>query len=177
VPNPDSPTDYQALVRQCRPTTKSPKTIEQQLDTLLELRQKREAQQGQPADEAEPTVLDQLRRQMRQDLIPAFEELRKKYEPSGIVMEMDAEDFLSGGVGLVIEVAFDIHGMRMEGTVTPKGIAFHEARFSNNVRGVLTTGPMLQTRNLTEEKFREFICERISQLVRSAMQHRRATQG
>jgi len=177
VTNPKQPTGYQALVRQCRPRKAAPKTVEEQLDTLLDLHKKREAEKRQPADDPKLAALDQLRLQMRQDLIPVFEDLKKKYAASGILMAMDAEDFLSGGVKVLIEVAFDIYGMRMEGTVTPNGIAFHEARFSNDVRGVLATGPMLRARNLTKQQFREFICERIGQLVRSAMRSGQGTQA
>ena len=175
--NSNQPTDYQALVRQCRPKKTPPKTVEENLDALLDLHQKREAEKHEPGHDAKASALDQLRRQMRRELIPAFEDLRQKYALSGIIMAMDAEDFCAGGVKVLVEVTYDVYGMRLEGTVTPAGIAFHEARFSNKVRGVLTTGPMLRARNLTKQRFREFICERIGQLVRSAMRGSQSPSG
>ena len=81
---------------------------------------------------------------------------------------MDAEKFLSGGVEILIEVKFDALGLRMEGTMTSEGIAFHETRVADDMLGVVTTGPMLRARHLTGQLFRDFICERVAQLVRSA---------
>ena len=63
------------------------------------------------------------------------------------------------------------------GEVTPEGIAFHEQRFSNNVAGTVSAGPMLRARNLTGQAFREFLCERITQLVRSAMRRQHQKQS
>jgi hypothetical protein len=67
--------------------------------------------------------------------------------------------------------------MRLDGTATPSGIAFHETRFSNSVLGVVTTGPMLGARTLSGQTFREFICERVGQLVRSAVRRREGESG
>ncbi|HUT87863.1 MAG TPA: hypothetical protein VMY37_00060 [Thermoguttaceae bacterium] len=167
----DKPTGYQALMDQCRGQNAASKTVEEQLDALLSLHQKRQAQQ-EDSEASKQSVLDRLREQMRDELLPAFEELGAKYAAQGIMLELNADDFLCGGVGLQIKVGFDIHGMLLEGTVTPQGIGFQETRFSNNVRGVVQAGPMLRTRNLGAGEFREFLCERISQLVRSAMRSR-----
>lgn len=174
VANPDKPTEYQALIRQCRPKQAAPKSVEQQLDALLSLHQKRRAQQEQPEVDAKQSALERLRVQMRDELMPVFDNLKAKYAEAGIFIEMDARDFLSGGVGLLVEVEYDVYGMQMEGTVRPQGIAFQEARYCNNIRGVVRAGPMLRTRNLTGQQFREFLCERISQLVRSAMRSQQA---
>jgi hypothetical protein len=169
---PAKPTQYQALLQKCQPQQQARKSGEQQLDALLQAQQRRSgAAEDGPAQEA-LSPLDQLRRQMREQLLPVFNELRGKYEPSGILMAIDADDFLAGGVQLAIEVRYDIHGMRLEGTATPSGIAFHETRFSDNIPGVVTTGPMLSARNLSGQTFREFICDRIGQLVRSALRRR-----
>lgn len=173
----DRPSDYQTLVRRCRPTEAEPKTIEQQLDALLSLQQKRQSGQEQAQADPELSPLDQLRRQMRDELMPVFEDLKAKYQEAGILLEMDADDFLSGGVGLLIEVEFDNHGMQLQGTVTPRGIAFQDARYTSNTRSVIGAGPMLLIRSLTGQRFREFLCERISQLVRSVLRNRPASRS
>jgi hypothetical protein len=51
-------------------------------------------------------------------------------------------------------------------------VAFQETHFINNVPGVVTSGPTLRSRNLTGQHFRDFFCERISQLVHMAMRRR-----
>ncbi|MCP4251146.1 MAG: hypothetical protein GY778_29260 [bacterium] len=165
----NQPSRYKDLVRQCRPKKTPKKTVEQQLDAILDLHQQRQAQAEKPDVDPKQAAIDAFRHRMRDELIPEFEFLKKKYEPSRIAMALDASDLLDGGVKLVIEMTYEAYGMSMEGTVTLEGVAFHEARYSNKVRGVLTTGPMLRTRGLTLEGFREFLCDRISQLVRSAM--------
>lgn len=165
----NQPSRYQDLIRQCRPKQAPKKSIEEQLDGILELREKRQAQSDAPRIDPKQAAIEAFRQRMRDELIPVFEDLKEKYEATGIAMAMDASDLLAGGVNLVIEVTYEAYGMRMEGTVMPEGVAFHEARYSNRVRGVLTTGPMLRTRSLTRERFREFLCDRISQLVRSAV--------
>lgn len=170
----EKPTNYQKLIRHCRPEEHASKTVEEQLDSLLTRHLQRQDHQEQPADSPQQSALDLLRRQMRDELIPVFEDLKVKYADSSIFIEMDAEDFLSGGVELLIEVEFDIYGMQMLGTVTPQGIAFQETRQANNVRGAIQAGPMLRTRHLTGQSFREFLCERITQLVRSAVRSREA---
>jgi hypothetical protein len=170
----DRPTNYQKLIRHCRTEQQTPKSVEQQLDSLLTRHRQRRSLQEQSEDDPHRSALDRLRQQMRDELIPVFEDLKVKYAHSGIFIEVDAEDFLSGGVELLIEVEFDIYGMQMLGTVTSQSIAFQEIRQANNIRGAIQAGPMLRTRNLTGQHFREFLCERITQLVRSAVRSREA---
>ncbi len=172
VSRPNKPTAYQALVRQTRAKVRAEKNSEEQLDGLIALHEKRRSQEEAAPEPAKPSPIELLRAQMSGELIQVFENLRTKYEPSGIFIEMDAQNLLSGGVGVVIDVEYDIYAMRMEGTATDEGIAFQETRFSNNVRGVVTAGPMLRSRNLTGQQFRNFVCERITQLIRSAMRRR-----
>ena len=168
----DRPSDYQTLVRRCRPTEAPPQTTEQQLDALLTLHQKRRSDQEQTRADPQQSALDLLRRQMSEELMPVFEDLKAKYRKVGVLLEMETEDFLSGGSGLLIEVEFDKYGLQLQGTVTPRGIAFQERRYTHDSHGVVDTGPMLRVRNLTGEQFREFLCERIGGLVRSAMRSR-----
>lgn len=139
------------------------------LDSLLEARQTSLAESsGQAPAALHSSGLDRVREKMRSELMPAFEDLRAKYADRGVLIAMDAEKFLSGGVEILIEVKFDKFGLRMEGTVTSEGIAFHETRVADDILGVVTTGPMLRGRHLTGQMFRDFICERVAQLVRSA---------
>ena len=177
VPNPHKPTAYQTLVRRCRPRQSARRSVEEQLDALLHAEKDRQERLQDSSTEAKASALDEMRRQMREQLLSVFDDLRTKYEPSGILMEIDADDFLSGGVKLTIEVQYDLHGMRLEGTATSSGIAFHETRFSDSVAGVVTTGPMLGARTLSGQTFREFMCERVGQLVRSAMRRREGESG
>ncbi len=160
---------YQTLVQKCKPEVVAAKSVEEQLDALLHTAQRAHAAPGDPAGQYQPSPLEELRHRMTEELLPVFNELRGKYEPSGIFMEMNADDFLNGGVQLALEVRYQNVGLRLEGTVTPGGIAFHETRSANGVAGVVTAGPMLRIRHLSGQTFREFVCERVSHLVRSAM--------
>jgi len=168
VPHSNKPTEYQTLVRQLRSRIPPKKTSEERLDALLDLREKRRAEKDAARSGQKVSQVERLRQQMRAELVPVFEDLRQKYESAGVFMELDAEGFLAGGVNVMIDIEFDVHAMRLEGTVTEEGIAFQEARYSNNVRGVVTAGRMLRGRALTAHEFRDFLCDRISQLVRSA---------
>lgn len=162
------PTAYQRLVRRHESPRPARKSAEDVLDSLLAAKQKPSASSDGPEVPLHSGGLDRLREKMRSELLPAFEQLRGKYEDRGVVIAIDAEKFLSGGVELIIEIKFDMFGLRLEGTVTSEGIAFHETRIADDMTGVVTTGPMLRTRNLNGQAFREFICERVAQLVRSA---------
>ena len=165
-------TGYQKLVQQHSTKAGQTKSPEEQLDFLLVRHQEQQSKQDAPPAAPEQAAMDRFRRQMREELVPVVQELRDKYEPSGVFIEMDADDFLSGGVGLCIDLEFDIYAMRMEGTVARPGIGFREIHFANGVRGFETAGQMLRTRNLTADKFRTFLCERVTQLVRSVVRTR-----
>ncbi len=173
------PTEYQNLIRQCRTRKRAPMSPEQQLDALLVTKQRLEKERSVKAGRADSAAaaLSDLRGQFRDELAPVFSDLQSKYESAGVDMAMDAEPFLSGGTELLIEVAYGDYGLRMAGTATRDGIAFRESQFANDVSGVATTGPMLRARTLTGVVFREFLCERISQLVRSAMRRQQANQA
>ncbi len=171
--DPQKPTQYQTLLRKHSPQQRAPKSVEEQLDALLEVGKRRPSGEDPgSASDVRTSALDDLRSLLRDELLAVFQDIRAKYAPAGILMEIDAEGFLAGGATLTIEVQFESCGMRMEGTATSGGLAFQETRFSNKVPGVVTTGPMLSARKLSAEAFREFLCERVGQLVRSAVRRR-----
>lgn len=168
VTAPNRPTRYQALVRRTRPRRNAPKSVEEQLDRLLTPGAQSTGALDPTPVELRSEVVARIRRQMGDELTPVFEDVQSKYESSGLLMAIDADDLLNGGFELAIEMQYATQGMRLDGTVTPDGIAFHESRFTDNVPGITTTGPMLRARSLCGATFREFLCERIAQLVRSA---------
>lgn len=139
---------------------------ETELDSLLEglKSQKRISPDGKHVD-----PLDKIREITIQELVPTFVELVEKYSDSGISMQMDASSFLEGGREIKFEFGINGHRISMIGTVTTEAIAFHETRYSPNVDGELLSGPMLRLRGLNSEVFRQFICERLTTLIRDAM--------
>jgi hypothetical protein len=56
--------------------------------------------------------------------------------------------------------------MQLQGTVTSDAIAFHEVRHAPDIEGQLVAGPMLRLKNLNAETFREFVCGRLTVLLR-----------
>ncbi len=104
--------------------------------------------------------------------MPIFVELMEKYSTSGISMHMDASNFLQGGREISFEFGLGEYRAHLLGTVTTEAIAFHETRYNPEVQGELVSGPMLRLRNLTGETFRNFICERLTTLLRYAMRRR-----
>jgi hypothetical protein len=87
-------------------------------------------------------------------------------------MELDASNLLQGGRELNFEFAVGEYRSLLWGTATTEGIAFHETRHAPDLRGELTSGPMLRLRNLTGEVFRNFVCRRLSVLMRMALRQR-----
>ena len=155
---------------------KQGRSAEETLDALLQLQQQQEAEraaQQNRAQAARPDPREVLRRQMREELIPAFEELKSKYGAQSVGMKMDASDFLGGGRAITFEFSVSSHVMRLKGSVVEGRIAFSEFRSKGAEPGVLTGGPMLLTRTLTADTFREFVCERVGQLVRSILRQSR----
>ena len=155
---------------------KQDRSAEETLDALLQLQRQQEAEraaQQNRAQAAPPDPREVLRQQMREVLIPAFEELKSKYGAQGVGMDMDASDFLGGGRVVTFKFSVNSHVTRLKGSVVEGRIAFSEFRSKGTEPGVLTGGPMLLTRTLTVETFREFICERIGQLVRSILRQSR----
>ena len=103
------------------------------------------------------------------ELVPTFVELVEKYSETGISMQMDASSFLEGGREIKLEFGLQGYRIQMLGTVTTEAIAFHETRYSPNRNGELLSGPMLRLRGLNGEVFRQFICERLTLLIREVL--------
>ncbi len=161
--------EYQRLVQQNMPEPRPPKTAEDDLDNMINMFQDR---QRNTSNSDAPKKLDKveaLRTLLKTELIGVFVELMEKYSKTGMSMDMDASNLLEGGRELRFE--FGVKDCRTEllGTVTDDAIAFHEVRYNPHVRGELVSGPMLRLLNLDATAFREFICERLTILLRDAM--------
>jgi hypothetical protein len=109
---------------------------------------------------------------MQAELIPTFVELVEKYAPSGLTLHMDASKFLEGGREIRFEFGAGQYRIMLAGTITEDAIAFHETRYTPEVHGKLVSGPMLRLKNLTVQTFRDFVCERLSILLKSALRRR-----
>jgi len=164
------PTSYHELVAEQTQALPSHRTItaERQLDSLLHLLKDRSGGKR----EASFDPLRELRQLTLKELVPAFTELVEKYAPAGITMQMDASNFLEGGREVLFEFCLKDYRIALHGTVTTEGIAFHETRYCPHLHGELATGPMLRLRGLNAQVFREFICERLTHLIRAVMRRR-----
>lgn len=167
-------TDYQRLIQKAVPPPVPQRTVESDLDSLLTTMRQQEAHK--PKTGGGPTAaearLQALREQIVRDFVPVFQELMEKYTGNGIVMDMDASVFLEGGREIRMEFAFGEYRSVLVGTVTPEAVAFHETRYTPEMRGELVSGPALRLRQLNEQTFREFVCERLALLLRTAMKRR-----
>ena len=144
---------------------------EEILDTLLTGLNRCKPDQGLAAGNSNDPIQN-LRGITLNELVPTFVELVEKYSETGISMQMDASSFLEGGREIKLEFGLQGHRLQMLGTVTTEAIAFHETRHSPEVHGELVSGPMLRMRTLTAETFRNFICERLTLLLRAAIRRR-----
>ena len=163
-----SPTTYQQLVASLKRHAPKPQTSEAQLDSLLATIQERERKVREEAAKAPPDPIQTLRELIVQELIPVFVELVEKYGEHGISMQMDASNLLEGGRELAFEFGLAGCRIQLQGTVTQDSIAFHEVRHSPEVQGQLMAGPMLRLRQLDANTFREFVCDRLTMLLRFA---------
>jgi hypothetical protein len=163
-----SPTTYQQLVQSLKSHAPKPQTSEAHLDNLLATIQERERRAREEASKPLPDPIQTLRELVVQELIPVFVELVEKYAENGISMQMDASNLLAGGRELAFEFGMAGCRMQLQGTVTQDSIAFHEVRHSPEVQGQLMAGPMLRQRHLDANTFREFICDRLTMLLRFA---------
>ena len=166
------PTTYQQLVASLKPLATKPQSSESQLDKLLAAvaERERQARESEIQPPAEPIQL--LREKVVREMIPVFVELVEKYSAHGISMQMDASSLLEGGRELAFEFGMGDFRIQLQGTVTNDSIAFHEVRNSPEVQGQLVAGPMLRLRRLDVEAFREFVCERLTALLRFAARRR-----
>jgi hypothetical protein len=177
VSPPHRSTGYKELVNQTTPPAPPPKRIEDQLDALIAVMQERERQRVAPPDPDKPDAVQTLRDLTRNEFIPIFVELKEKYARAGISMAMDASNFLEGGREITFEFGRGEYRMNLHGTVTTEAIAFHETRYAPDVRGELTSGPMLRLRHLDGRVFRDFLCERLAIMLRMAMRQHTAQRG
>ncbi|UCG15234.1 MAG: hypothetical protein JSV19_08040 [Phycisphaerales bacterium] len=160
-------------LKTCVPFPGKARSTEVKLDGLLQrYRQRVPASRSKtPIDPSDP--LEELRERFRIELVPAFLEVVDKYGPQGIQLHLDVGRFLAGGSEILIDIAFESSGIRLLGTVLANRIAFQVTRYTNNVGPAISSGPTLQTRNLSGRRFRDFLCEHISDLVRSALRQAR----
>jgi hypothetical protein len=151
------------------------KGAEKELDNLLELL-KRKAEESAAGAEAvvipERDPLQSLREITVNELVPVFTELVEKYSKAGISMQMDASNLLEGGREIRFEFSIGEYRARLDGTATSEGIAFHQTRYSPDCHGELSAGPMLRSRHLNAMSFREFVCDRMTLLLRSVLRRR-----
>ena len=165
------PSTYQELVASLKPQPTKSKSAESQLDKLLAAVEERERlREVETKPPSQPIQL--LREMVVRELIPVFVELAEKYSNHGISMQMDASNLLEGGREIAFEFGLGGYRIQLEGTVTNDSIAFHEVRNSPEVHGQLMAGPMLRLRQLDASSFREFVCDRLTVLLRFAARRR-----
>jgi len=167
------PNQYADLVQQRKPGASLPRdaSTEEHLDALIDQVKERQRHSGED-DAITPSPLQCLRQLTINELIPTFVELVEKYSKSGISLQMDASNFLEGGREMRFEFGIGEHRSQLLGTVTTEAIAFHETRYSPEVHGEFISGPMLRLRHLDAKVFRDFICERLTVLLRDATRRR-----
>lgn len=148
-------------------------TAESQLDDLFEVQGTRHLDESS-GEAALFSRMDQLRRRFITDLIPAFDQIRQKYAEKGVMLELDADNFVNGGRKLTVTIEYEDAGTRLEGVVTSSAIAFTETRFSSSDRsGVAVSGPSLRIHDLNAHVFRDFVCRQIAPLVQAVLRRRR----
>jgi hypothetical protein len=166
------PTTYQQLVASLKPLATKSQSAESQLDKLLAAVQERERKARETEIKAPAEPIQVLREKVVSEMIPAFVELVEKYSTHGISMQMDASSLLEGGREVAFEFGMGDYRIQLQGTVTNDSIAFHEVRNSPDVQGQLMAGPMLRLRHLDADAFREFVCDRLTVLLRFAARRR-----
>lgn len=166
---PDEQSAYEQLIGKTRVDPLPARSTESELDSLLStMRERGEANGGRIASDP----MKRLRELTVNVLVPVFVELVEKYSKNGISMQMDASNLLEGGREIRFEFGLGETRTQLLGTATTEGIAFHETRYTPDSHGELASGPMLRLRHLNEKVFREFICERLAQMVRNATRRR-----
>ena len=159
---------HQRLDSNTRPQLGASKT-ETEIDALLSEHDRRISSQRQPsASSPDRSPLDQLRDEFRDRLIPLVERLAAKYGPKGVIVTMNAEDFLNGGRSIIIDVAFGGYRTVQEGTVMTDSIAFSEINHMPNLGETVSAGKTLRKRHLTEEGMADFILKTVAALIRAA---------
>ncbi len=170
---PHTPRSLRELVQRTRPAPKPPPpSPEEELDSLISAISSRRLEDADKDGGLEPDAIEALRGQTIDELIPVFVELVEKYSESGVSLQMDASNFLEGGREIRFEFSIGDYNTQLLGTVTTEAIAFHETRYSPDVQGELLSGPMLRLRGLDGRTFRDFICQRLTLLIRAAARRR-----
>ena len=164
--------DYQKLIEKNRPPPPKEHTSESELDSLLTVIKEREKKAQAASSPDEPDRIQALRTLTINELVGIFMEIKEKYAASGVSLELDVSNFLSGGREIKMEFGFGEYRAQLLGTVTTEAIAFHETRYAPDIAGELVSGPMLRLRNLDGKVFREFVCERLTALLRTAIRRR-----
>ncbi len=167
-----TPSAYSQLVGKTLPQPATAHTVEQDLDALVAALKTRPETSANGEGEQANDPVQALRKKIVSEFVPVFVELMEKYHQAGISMQMDASNFLEGGREIKFEFGLGEFRTQMHGTVTAEGIAFHETRYSPEFQGELTSGPMLRLRSLNATTFREFVCNRLTTLLRSASRRR-----
>lgn len=170
--NTPQPSTYQELVASLKPQAAKSRSAESQLDKLLAAVEERERRLREVDTKAPSEPMQLLREMVVNELIPVFVGLVEKYSSRGISMQMDASSLLEGGREIAFEFGLGGYRIQLEGTVTNDSIAFHEVRNSPEVHGQLMAGPMLRLRQLDATSFREFVCDRLTLLLRFAARRR-----
>ena len=163
-------TAYGELARRGHASPAEPERAEDALDSLVFQLKEAERQLAETPPPADP--IQAVREQMLNEFIPIFLELAEKYGESKISLEMDAANLLRGGREIEFQFCVGEYRTKLHGTVTTEAIAFHETRYTPHIAGELTSGPMLRLRGLTGEIFRNFLCERLGVLLRTALRDR-----
>lgn len=150
------------------------RTQEMELDALLNRLNVQAPEPIAPTGSAAETedLVEKARQLFAGELTQTLEEMSSKYAAKGITITMDAQPFLNGGREMKIEMSFGPHSCQLIGTITQDAIAFQEIRRSPCVNGELMSGPRLRLRALTKQVFRDFICERLTVLIRTASRQR-----
>ncbi len=163
------PTQYELLRARNQPPPPFKKTAEGELGRLVAVMEERR-RQDEKKETAKPKVdpLQHLREQTIREFVPVFVELVEKYSEAGVAMHMDASNLLEGGRELHFEFGLGEYRTQLQGTVTSDSIAFHEVRFAPEIRGHIVAGPMLRLKGLSAKTFREFVCSRLTVLLRQA---------
>lgn len=164
-------TSYRELVERSSVPPNPPSACkpEEELDSLIATLQARQKHGGDESGALTPDPIQWLREMTIKEFVPIFVELAEKYSHSGISMQMDASSLLQGGREIKFEFGIQEYRTQLHGIATTEAIAFHETRHSPDVSGELVSGPMLRLRGLTGEVFRDFICERLTIMLRGAM--------
>ena len=168
VSNPRPLGSYKELVAKTQVPPPPQRTAERALDNLLQALEERERAPKHPAKLAAPDPISTLRELVVNELVPTFVELVEKYARPGVSLQMDASSLLEGGREMRFEFGVGEYRSQLQGTVTADAIAFHEVRFTPDIDGQLAAGPMLRLKQLNAKTFREFVCERLSILIRAA---------